>query len=679
MRAGATGWMASDQVIGLAANQKLSLATSRGTNQALSFAKRQAMGFAAILATVLVAVSTSAADVYGQQGAPEGVWPAYGGDAGSTKYAALAQIDANNVAQLDVAWQWTTSDAAVLASNDLGVGAFKATPIMVHGVLYIRTSLSIVTAIVAATGEQLWEFDPKSWEMGRPTNLGFNSRGVAHWSDGEAEHIFVATGDARLWALDARTGRPVLDFGADGSVDLTESLGRSVRRQSYQVMSPPLVVGDVVIVGSSIADGPRYMTAPPGDVRAFDVRTGEERWKFQTIPQGDTYGIETWENESWTYTGNTNVWSIMSADLELGYVYLPIGTPTNDWYGGHRLGDNLFAESLVAVDAATGERVWHYQLVHHGLWDYDIPAAPTLVDITVDGRPIKAVAQVTKQGFVYVFDRVTGEPVWPIEELPVPASTVPGERVSPTQPFPTKPPAFEPQGLAIDDLIDFTPELRAEAEAIVSKFEYGPLYTPPSLRGTIQVPGWGGGANWYGAAFDPETGYLYVPSRTGPIVVQLQEPDPERSDFRYRRGRGGSAAGPQGLPLLKPPYVRVTAYDLNTGELAWMVPHGNGIRQRLIDLGIPDPGPVGGGGFTGPLLTPSLLFLGHSGRPQDGEPPVLRAFDKGTGAVVHETTLPVRPTGTPMTYMAEGRQFIVMAYGAGEEAGLIGLALPSTP
>ena len=616
---------------------------------------------------------------YAQQGAPGGAWPTYGGDAGSTKYAPLDQINAGNVDQLQVAWQWTSADASVLSDNDLGAGAFKATPIMVHGVLYIRTNLSIVAAIVAATGEQLWEFDPRSWEAGRPTNLGFNTRGVAHWSDGEAEHIFVATGDAHLWAVDAWTGRPVRDFGTDGRIDLTEGLRRPVPRRAYQVISPPLVVGDVVIVGSSISDGPRYMTAPPGDIRGFDVRTGEEVWRFNTVPERGEYGIETWEDDSWTYTGNTNVWSIMSADLELGIVYLPIGTPTNDWYGGHRLGDNLFAESLVAVDAATGERVWHYQLVHHGLWDYDIPAAPTLVDITVDGQPIKAVAQVTKQGFVYVFDRVTGEPVWPIEERPVPRSTVPGERVSPTQPFPTKPPAFEPQGLTVDDLIDFTPELRAEAEAIVSEFEYGPLYTPPSLRGTIQVPGWGGGANWYGAAFDPETEYLYVPSRTGPIVVQLQEADPERSDFRYRRGGGRSAAGPQGLPLLKPPYVRVTAYDLSTGDRAWMVPHGDGIRQRLIDLGIPDPGPVGGGGFTGPLLTPNLLFLGHSGRPQDGRPPVLRAFDKGTGAVVHETELPVRPSGTPMTYMTEGRQFIVMAYGAGEEAGLIGLALPTSP
>ena len=261
----------------------------------------------------------------------------------------------------------------------------------------------------------------------------------------------------------------------------------------------------------------------------------------------------------------------------------------------------------------------------------------------------------------------------------MPPSTVPGERVSPTQPFPTNPPAFERQGVTIDDLIDFTPELRAEAEAILSELDYGPLFSPPSERGTINVPGWGGGANWQGAAFDPQTGYLYVPSRTSPMVVQIVEADPESSDFRYRRGGERSAAGPQGLPLLKPPYARVTAYDLNSGERAWMVPHGNGIRQRLIDLGIPDPGPVGGGGYTGPLLTPNLLFLGHSGGRGTGEPPALRAFDKGTGEVVHSIELPVTPSGTPMTYMAEGRQFIVMAYGTGEESGLIGLALPTSP
>ena len=363
-----------------------------------------------VVLTALIALAAATVG-HAQQGAPDGEWPTYGGDAGSMKYSLLDQIDANNVEQLQVVWRWTSPDGPVVSANDLAAAAFKATPVMVEGVLYVRTSLSIVAAIDAATGDQLWQFDPGSWEGGNPTNLGFNSWGVAYWSDGEEGRVFVATSDAHLWALDARTGRPLPDFGAEGRVDLTGNLRRSIPRQSYQVMSPPLVVDDVVIVGSSISDGPRYTTAPPGDVRAFDVRTGEERWRFHTIPQEGEFGNDTWEENSWSYTGNTNVWTIMSADLDLGYLYLPIGTPTNDWYGGHRLGDNLFAESLVAVEAATGRRVWHFQLVHHGVWDYDIPAAPTLVDITVDGRPVRAVAQVTKQGFVYMFDRVTGEPV----------------------------------------------------------------------------------------------------------------------------------------------------------------------------------------------------------------------------------------------------------------------------
>ena len=392
---------------------------------------------------------------------------------------------------------------------------------MVDGVLYIRTSLSIVAAIDAATGEQLWVRDVGSHEAGRPTNLGWNSRGVGYWSDGAESRIFLATGDSHLWSFDAATGRPIGRFGSDGKIDLTQGLRRPIDRSAYQVISPPMIVGDVVVVNSSIADGPRYKTAPPGDIRGFDTRTGELRWTFHTVAQAGEVGNDTWEDDSWTYTGNANAWSIMSADQELGYVYLPIGTPTNDWYGGHRLGDNLFAESLVCLDAATGERVWHFQMVHHGLWDYDLPAAPTLVDIMVDGREIKAVAQVSKQGFTYVFDRVTGEPVWPIEERPVAQSSVPGERASPTQPFPTRPPAFERQGIAVDDLIDFTPELRAEAEEILSQHEYGGLFHPPSLTGTIQMPGWGGGA----------------PTGTAPASIQT----PTTSSCRQAPGRSRSS------------------------------------------------------------------------------------------------------------------------------------------
>jgi len=632
-------------------------------------------GTVAILVFLLAAVPF-ASSALAQTGAPNGEWPSYGGDDGSTKYAALDQIDAGNVDRLQVAWQWESADTAVITANrELGPAGFKATPLMVDGVLYIRTSLSIVAAIDAATGDELWVQDVGSYASGRPTNLGFNSRGVAYWSDGDDARIFLATGDAHLWAFDAATGRPIARFGADGKIDLTLGLRRPVDRNAYQVISPPMVVGDIVIVDSSISDGPRYMTAPPGDIRGFDVRTGELRWTFHTVPQAGEVGNDAWENDAWTYTGNTNAWSIMSADQELGYVYLPLGTPTNDWYGGHRLGDNLFAESLVCLDAATGERVWHFQMVHHGLWDYDLPAAPTLVDITVDGRDIKAVAQVSKQGFTYVFDRVTGEPVWPIEERPVAPSSVPGERASPTQPFPTKPPAFERQGISVDDLIDFTSELRAEAEEILAQHEYGGLFHPPSEKGTIQMPGWGGGANWYGAGFDPDTGYLYVPSRTNPISVRLDKADPERSDFNYRRGRSG-LRGPQGLPLVKPPYSRLTAIDLSTGEHAWQVTLGDGPRQRLIEMGVSDPGPLGGGAYTGPLVTKTLLFLGLGGGRQSAQGPVLNAFDKATGAIVHAVDLPATLSGTPMTYMAGGTQYIVAAFGRGAEAGLIALALP---
>ena len=622
-----------------------------------------------------VAICLTATSALAQRGVTDGQWRSYGGDDASTKYSALDQIDADNVDQLAVAWQWESPDGAIAGENRrLTPGAFKATPLMVDGVLYIRTSLSVVAAVHAATGEELWVRDVGSYEMGRPTNLGWNSRGVGYWSDGTESRVFLATGDAHLWSFDAATGRPVGGFGADGKIDLTLGMRREVERRAYTVISPPMIVGDVVILNSSISDGPRYKLAPPGDIRGFDARTGELLWTFETVAQPGQFGNDTWEDDSWTYTGNANAWSIMSADQELGYVYLPIGTPTNDWYGGHRLGDNLFAESLVCLDAATGERVWHFQMVHHGLWDYDLPAAPTLVDVTIDGREVKAVAQISKQGFTYVFDRVTGEPIWPIEERPVPASTVPGERAAPTQPFPTKPSAFERQGMSVEELIDFTPELRAEAEEILSQYEYGDLFHPPSVKGTIQMPGWAGGANWQGAGFDPESGYLFIPSRTSPISVSLQEADPSGSDFRYIRGRS-PLRGPQGLPLVKPPYTRLTAIDLTTGEHVWQVPFGDGPRQLVIDLGGSDPGQLGGAQFTGPVVTKTLLLIGLNDR-QAGQSQVLAAFDKATGEQLAAVPLPESIAGTPMTYEVDGRQFVVAAFGGGSTAGLLALALP---
>jgi glucose dehydrogenase len=633
-----------------------------------------------------------------QRGAPSGQWPTYGGDPGSTKYAPLEQINRQNVKGLRVVWRWGSPDDEIVTTNRRTLpmlpAAFKATPIMANGVLYIKTSLSQAAAIDPATGKSLWVFDPETWRRERPANTGFNARGVAYWSDGKTARIFLPTGDAHLWALDAKTGRPIDSFGLNGSIDATLGMRRAVPRQDIQLMSAPLVVGDVVVIGSVVSDGPRYQLAPPGDVRGFDVRTGKELWQFHTIPQPGEPGNETWLNDSWRYTGAANAWGLLSADPELGYLYIPTGTPTNDYYGGHRQGSNLFAESLLCLDAKTGKEVWHFQFVHHGLWDYDATAAPLLLDIVVEGRPIKAVAVVTKQAFTYVFDRVTGKPVWPIEERPVPRGNAPGEWYAPTQPFPTKPPAFDRQGVTVDDLIDFTPELRKQAVEILKDYVYGPLFEPPSVegdgkKGTILLPGAGGGANWQGAAVDPDTGWLYVPSRTTPTIIQLAKPDPSRSDFSYMRGGNTGLRGPEGLPMFKPPYVRLTAIDLNRGERAWTIPLGDGPRQKLIDMGVRDPGPLGGGAYTGPLVTKTLLFLGLRGneapdlvfgtreapRPETVTQAVLRVLDKATGEVVHSVDLDVSPTGTPMTYMANGKQYIVLAYGIASSAGLIALAV----
>ncbi len=651
--------------------------------------------FAALLFSVLLFAASTASAQDSSKGTE---WTTYHGSLAAHQYAALDQIDASNAAQLEVAWSWESPDNALVKENRRRTPfSFKSTPLKVGDDLYVNTSLGQVVSIDAITGETKWVFDTKAYEAftGRPTNLGYNSRGVGYWTDGKQKLVFQPSNDAKLWAIDAVTGEPVGGFGTDGYVDLIETLRRKTRLQSYGIVSAPLVVGNVVIVGSSIFDGPTRQSMPPGDVRGFDVRTGELVWTFHNPPKKGEVGHGTWLEGSAEYTGNANVWTNMSADHELGLVYLPFGTPTNDWYGGHRKGDNLFAESIVCINAATGEYVWHYQLVHHGLWDYDIPAAPTLFDAEIDGKMVKGVAVVTKQGFNYVFDRVTGEPIWPIVELPVPASDVPGERASATQPFPTKPPPFESQGITDETIVDFTPEIRAEAMEILKNFKTGPLYTPPvvitdGIWGTVQHPGWGGGANWFGAALDPETGMLYVPSYSAPIVVGLQKPDGARSNFDYIRGSPRQEnshtnavtgiQGPRGLPIIKPPYGRITAYDMSEGDIAWQVPHGDGIRQKIIDLGIPDPGPVGSSGGTGPLLTRTLLFLGQGARTSrindDRTGSVLTAYDKASGATIANVALDKAPTGTPMSYMHNGKQYIVFATGVGGNAGITALALP---
>ena len=626
--------------------------------------------FLCVLSTLILSCSPAIDEV---PSAVVGEWHHQGGNHASAKYAALDQIDANNFADLEIVWRYQSADLRIPEDLYYATGDYQAVPLVIDGIMYTNTNHGQVVALDPANGEELWVFDPESYLLGPPLFSPAQTRGIEYWTDGDIQRIFLATLGKQLVSIDTETGLPDLNFGENGFVDLKNDLGKAeFEMNNITHGAPPIAVGSSVIVGSKIFDYTMLNRSPPGHVRAYDAYTGAFKWRFNTIPQADEDFVETWEDDSWRIAGNTNVWTFMSADDEAGLVYLPVSTPTNDYWGGFRLGENVYAESLVALNAETGERVWHFQTVHHGLWDYDIASAPNLMDIVVDGRAIKAVAQVSKTGFTYVFDRLSGEPVWPIEERAVPQSSVPGEALSPTQPHPTRPAAFEPQGISDETLIDFTPELRAEALQNIEKFDYGPLFTPPSLRGTIQFPGWGGGAEWHGASFDPETGIYYIPSASAPIVVQLADADPADSNLVYRRGRENSVAGPQGLPLTKPPYSRITAINLNTGEHVWMVPHGEGVRQRIIDMGILDPGPVGSQSRTGPLLTKTLLFIAQ----RDGDRNLLRAFNKATGAIITEIDLPLPPAGTPMTYLVDGRQYVSIAVGGGADAKLITLALP---
>jgi quinoprotein glucose dehydrogenase len=630
-----------------------------------------------------------------------GEWPTYGGDLASSKYSPLDQITADNFSSLKVAWRTPSPDGVLTITTADGgewaapapdvfaelsrtdpkrwrdnqppiVGNFKATPIMVGGTLYFNTPLSIGAAVDAQTGRVKWVYNPRSYEAGTTTmSLRWNQRGVAYWRDqaGSEERIFWGTGDGYLIGVDAKTGRPVPGFGDHGRVDLMDGLPRAKRGTrdylnalTYSVQSPPLVVGDVVIVPASVSSLVIHKEQIPGYIRGYDARTGKVRWTFHTVPQPGEAGHESWKDNSWEYAGKVTVWTMMSADEELGYVYLPTNTTAPDFYGGHRPGDNLFAESLLCLDVTTGRRVWHFQTVHHGLWDYDNPAAPNLLDVTVNGKRVKAVAQVTKQGFVYAFDRVTGQPLWPINERPVPPSDVPGERASPTQPVPSKPAPFEYQGMTAEDLVDFTPEMRQMALSAVKAFRMGPLFTPPSLEGTIVRPGTVGGANWSGAAVDPETGMLYVPSRNGFAVVTLEKPDPALdSNLLYMQAPGRSPQMPQGLPLLKPPYSRLTAIDMNSGEHAWMIPAGAGERIRnlpaLKELNLP---PLGGDStYSGPLATRTLLIYPLTTGGTDGGPRLV-ALDKATGKERASADLPGIAIGSPMTYMAGGRQYFAL-------------------
>ena len=654
-----------------------------------------------LLPVACAALLAAAAPAAAQHGAPNGEWPSYGGDLGGTKYSGLDQIDAGNFDALEIAWRWRSADETLDLDalreihEDLSLLGMKVTPLMVGGTVFVVTPLRLAAALDAGTGEPKWVHDP---DVVRGTkhsiNMnGFGTRGLAYWDGGEDEaRIFYGTPDGYLLALDAETGEPARGFGDGGRVDLAADLPRNGRGTTddqghpwLSVNSPPIVARGVVVTPTSISDQPIAREQTPGWVKGIDARTGDTKWTFRTVPRADDPGVGTWLNDSWRYTGGANVWSAFAADDELGYVYLPTGTPTNDYYGGHRLGDNLFAESIVALDVETGERIWHFQAVHHGVWDYDFPTHPNLVDVTVDGRAVKALAQVSKQGFTYVFDRVTGEPVWPIEERPVEIDTdLPGEALSPTQPFPTKPAPFEDQGSSIEQLVDFTPELREMAVEAVRNHRLGGLFSPPmlsvegGLQGTIQRPALGGGANWMGSAVDPKTGLLYVPSVNAYSILKYVTPDGEGANLAYTQGGFTTPPlMPRGLPLFKPPYSRITAIDLNTGDHAWMQPNGDGDRfrghPRLRGLNLP---PLGGDGRGGPVLTKTLLVSAlTAGGAANDDGPRLVARDKATGAIVGSVDLPAGAIGTPMTYLHEGRQYIALTVG-GDVPELIAFALP---
>jgi len=631
---------------------------------------------------------------HAQQGARNGEWRYHSGDLGSTKYSALDQINKDNVSRLRIAWRRPAIDASLAKPANYSHD-FHSTPIMVDGVLYASNGIGRVEAFNPGTGQTLWVEQPSADEArpGGPTPS--STRTIGYWAQGNDKRIYAVRGE-NLIALDAATGKRINDWGARGQANVRTGLGP--RATTYSNSSGPQVCGDVVMLGGSMSDRPEVKGQAPGDVQAFDVHTGKPRWTFHVIPRPGELGYDSWEKDSASYTGMANLWSLITADEELGLAYFPLTSPTNDMYGGQRLGNNLFSDTLVAVKCATGERVWHFQTVHHDLWDYDNPAAPILANITVNGKAIKAVVQLTKQGFAFVFDRVTGQPVWPIEERPVPASSTPGERTSPTQPFPTKPAPYERQGVTTDDLIDFTPALRAEALELVKQYKLGPVFTPPSvaengIKGTVQLPGSVGGADWQSGAFDPERGVLYVQSITAPFVADLFKGDPRATDLDYVPGLRAYPPGPQGLPLLKPPYGRITAIDLNTGDTLWQVANGDGPRNHplLKTLNLP---PLGNPGRSSPMVTKTLLFVGEgdmvmaragSRLPKDMPVEIspgaggkkFRAFDKATGAVLWETELPSGVTGVPMTYMYQGKQFIVVPTGSTErDPEFVALSLP---
>ena len=679
-----------------------------------------------ILAAALASVAPRLAGQAGTTGQPttrNGEWPMYTADLRGSKYSPLDQISAANFNRLEVAWRFKTDSLGPRPEYKL-----EGTPIMVKGVLYATagTRRSIV-ALDAKTGELMWAFSMREGNRAAIAPRQLSGRGLSYWTDGRGDDrvLFVTTG-YRLVALNAHTGALVSSFGKNGVVDLKEGVVFGSRQPinldtgEIGLHSTPTVVGDVVLVGSSFKEGFTVVTHnnSKGLARAFDVRTGKTLWTFNTIPRPGEVGSETWENDSWAINGNTGVWTQITADPEAGLVYLPVESPTSDLYGGHRPGNNLFGESLVAVDLKTGVRKWHFQFVHHPIWDMDMSSAPLLIDTTVEGRPRKLVAVPSKQAWLYVFDRITGQPIWPIEERPVPQSDVPGEKTSPTQPHVTKPPAYARNFLKVpDDVIDFTPEMRAQGLEILKRYKNGPLFNPAivgninGIVGALQVGNAGGGTNWPGGSFDVETGIVYVQANNSGLgAMSLRKPPSGFSDTNYVSGREGTpfveALGPgfgtaadsplanrppapppppvpatqvppltvEGLPLMKPPYGVLSAINLEKGDLMFQVPHSDtpdAVRSnpKLAGLNIPKTGQAGSVGL---MVTKTLVILGD---PQVTAPPgrprgaMLRAYNKQTGAQVGEVWMPAPQSGSPMTYSVDGRQYIIIAISGGNYSG----------
>jgi quinoprotein glucose dehydrogenase len=660
-------------------------------------------GLAAVIAVVLASAS-----LLGQHGADKGEWRTWGGDLGNTRYSSLDQVNAQNFNNLQVAWRFKMDSLGPRPEFNL-----EATPLMANGMVYsVGGTRRSVVALDGATGELKWVYGMDEGKRAAAAPRQLSGRGLAYWTDGRDERIFYVTIGYRLVSLDAKTGRPIPNFGENGAVDL--------KLDDDQVIDPingdiglhatPIIGGNTVIVGAAhLSSGnPKSKTNVKGFVRGYDVKTGKRQWIFHTIPMPGEYGNDTWEKDSWAYSGNTGVWAQMAIDEQLGRAYIPVEMPTGDYYGGHRPGNNLFSDSLVCVDLKTGKRIWHYQLIHHDIWDRDIPSPPVLTDIVVNGRAIKAVAQPTKQAFLYVLDRVTGQPVWPIEERPVTKGDVPGEWYSPTQPFPTKPPAFDRQGFTPDDLLDLTPELKAEATKVASRYRMGALYDPPVLSqwegplASLSLPEAGGGANWQGGAFDPETEMFYIYSVTAAQAWGLVKGDPSRTDENYvggsarnpaapaasggGRGAGGGRGGPsgdegafsngpgplvvQGLPIVKPPWGRITAIDLKKGDIVWQIPHGETpdyVKNHPALKGVTIPR-TGRTGRIGVLVTKTLVMAGEGGfftTPSGRRGAMLRAYDKATGKEVGAVYMAAPQTGSLMTYMLNGKQYVIVPISGG--------------